>query len=89
MDDVDQTSIPQSGKEKISIFTAITLIINVGALVWGAAQISATVNNLSHTIGRLESSVETIQRSTQQNRIDIELLRSYQDRERELARPRR
>lgn len=42
----------------------ITLIVNLSALVWGAARISAAVDQLRDTTSRLSTATEHLQEST-------------------------
>lgn len=54
----------------------LPLIINTLALVWGASQITTTVNGLSATMAKLETTIKTMEREMNQTQINVEVLRA-------------
>lgn len=54
----------------------LPLIINTLALVWGASQITTTVNGLSATMAKLETMIKTMEREMNQTQINVEVLRA-------------
>lgn len=56
----ENSSISDDKLSLKDVVVLITLLLNISALVWGAATLAATVRNLTVTVAQLSSTVDTL-----------------------------
>ena len=61
---------------KIPLTTLAPIAINIAALIWGAAKISNSVENLTKSMTELRMTVQTIDSRVNGNTVDIEVIKA-------------